>query len=258
MSLHAGLDSGSTTSKLVVLDGDEVVERRVVPTSHDPVAAMGELVGGRRFDSLVATGYGRDLVECETGCATVSEVRAIALGLSRLRPGCATVVDIGGQDSKVIRLRPDGRIAKFEMNDRCAAGTGRFLEMAAHLLGMDLDAFSRAALEADEVVPVASMCAVFAESELITHRSRGADRDALARGVLEAVGERIAAMISRTGAAPPLAFTGGCALGGGLVEVIHRRVGGPPPWIPAHPLHVGALGAALVGRSAAPDGNASP
>ena len=159
------------------------------------------------------------------------------------------MVDIGGQDSKVIRLRPDGRIAKFEMNDRCAAGTGRFLEMAAHLLGMDLDAFSLAALEADTVVPVAAMCAVFAESELITHRSRGADRGALARGVLEAVGERIAAMVSRTGASPPLAFTGGCALGGGLVEIVHRRVGGPPPWIPPDPLHVGALGAALVGRA---------
>jgi len=161
----AGIDIGSRSIELVVFDGGRPVRQVKVPTTYDPLVQCEKLLDGMRMTRVVATGYGRKLfIESFRGieASSITEIQAYALGARYLFPEVRTVLDIGGQDTKVILLAPHGKVAKFEMNDRCAAGTGKFLEFMATALQIPLEAFGEFALRSDKRIQINSMCTVFA------------------------------------------------------------------------------------------------
>ncbi len=248
----AGLDIGSRTIALVEWDGTRVVLAKVVDTGTDPVGNARSLLQGHIYSRLVATGYGRHLAaERELADEVISEIKAYGLGAYYLYPDAGTVLDIGGQDSKVIRIGPSGKVLRFEMNDRCAAGTGRFLENMAHALGMSVDEFGPHALEAGErSIRISSMCTVFAESEVVSLIARGADSHRVALGLHQAIVDRVGSMIRRTGVAERFIFAGGVAHNQCLQELFSEALG-LPLTVPDEPQTVGALGAALYAAETA-------
>jgi len=244
--LVAGLDIGSRTVALVEWDGERVLREEVVFTGVDPLGNSRALAQGRSYDRLAATGYGRHLAaERALAHEVITEIKAHALGARHLYPEVRTVLDVGGQDSKVIRIAPTGGVARFEMNDRCAAGTGRFLENMAHTLGLDIAELGPHALAAEgQAVRLPSMCTVFAESEVISLIGRGEDSKRVALGIHQAIASRLVAMIRRVGLEEPLVFTGGGALNPCLRRLLADELG-TEPILPTNPQTVGALGAAL-------------
>jgi predicted CoA-substrate-specific enzyme activase len=197
------------------------------------------------FDRLLVTGYGRTLAEVAFGFPSVTEIKAYARGAQALFPGCHTVLDIGGQDTKVISLDGAGRAVNFEMNDRCAAGTGRFLEMIAGALKYELSEFGNRALSGNDGVHISSMCAVFAESEVIGLLTRGARSQDIALAVHRAIAMRACSMMARVGIRPPVVFAGGAARNQCLVRLI-SDLAKCELSVPQNPQMLGALGAALI------------
>jgi predicted CoA-substrate-specific enzyme activase len=246
----AGLDIGSRTIALVEWDGVSILRSEVVDTGTDPVGNARELLGSRRFDHLVATGYGRGLAaEREVADEVISEIKAYGLGAYSLFPDVGTVLDIGGQDSKAIRIGSEGRVLRFEMNDRCAAGTGRFLENMAHTLGMRVRDFGPHALGAGgTAVRISSMCTVFAESEVVSLIARGEDSRRVALGLHRAIVDRVGGMVRRVGVRERFVFAGGVALNPCLQQLFSEAFE-TPLTVPADPQVVGALGAALHAAS---------
>jgi predicted CoA-substrate-specific enzyme activase len=252
LNLFAGLDSGSTTTKLVLLKDGKIAGYRVIPTGANSKKSA-ELVlqetlngsGFRREDihSLVATGYGRSMVELAR--AAITEISCHARGAHWLFPAAQAVIDIGGQDLKGIRLNNDGRVTEFQMNDKCAAGTGRFLEVMARNLEMNLAEFARAALDANEIVEITNICTVFAESEVVSHVARGTPVGQIAAGVHAAVSRRVTSMLSAMlNGVETIVFTGGVAKNTAIVRALEKRLE-KPLLIPAEPQIVVAIGAAL-------------
>ncbi len=248
----AGLDAGSTTTKGVLLDSEGAVVARFFrasgPRPRDSAQAVREQLAaqaGVPADRLplVATGYGR--AQVAGALKTVTEITCHALGARHLVPDCRTVIDVGGQDSKAIRLAPDGTVADFAMNDKCAAGTGRFLEIMADRLGVPMQYLGTLAAQAKVPASVSSTCAVFAESEVVSLLADSVPSDEIAAGLHEAICLRIAALANRVGITPPVAFTGGVALNPAMVSALSSRLGSRLV-VPPDPQLVGALGAALV------------
>jgi len=246
--ISTGIDIGSRTTKIVVLSGDEVIHARIFPTGHDPLeqlhpalTAIPEFAGG----TVVATGYGRRLVQSMAPCVTVTEILACARAARRLFPNAESVIDIGGQDAKAIELHGRG-FGAFEMNDRCAAGTGRFLEVMAKTLGYAIEEFGAEAMSADCAITVNSMCTVFAESEVVSMIARGVNRRRIALGLHLSVAKRVAAMASRIRTGKNIVFVGGVANNPGIVSTLSGEVGFPL-LVPDRPELSVALGAALVG-----------
>lgn len=242
----AGIDIGSRSIKLVVLNNGSPTEHRVADTGFDPMAAAKEVLRDVTYDRILATGYGRNLFEIAFDAPTVTEIKAHAAGARHLFPQAATVLDIGGQDSKAIAMNNTGRVVKFEMNDRCAAGTGKFLEIMARSLGFDLDAFGAEALLAEKNIAISSMCTVFAESEVTSLVAKGENRREIARGLHLSVVRRAVGMLRRVAAGEgAIVFSGGVALNSCmqtlLKEALNREM-----LIPSEPQLVGALGAALL------------
>ncbi len=246
----AGLDIGSRTMELVVVEDGRLVAWHVTDTNHQPRAVCAELVARERFNALVATGYGRGLAEVAFDAPTVTEIKAHGVGARWLHPTCRTVIDVGGQDTKVIVLDGEGRTARFEMNDRCAAGTGRFLEVMAQALSYEIAELGPAALAAGDSIKISSMCTVFAESEVVSLLAKGKERDAVARGVHDAIVERAAAVLVRNGVVEPVVFTGGGALNVCLRSLLEERLN-VKLHVADQPQIVGALGAALIAESQA-------
>ena len=240
----AGLDVGSRTIKLVTGNGGGF-SAVTVATGVRPLERCRELLNGAVYDGLVVTGYGRLLVAGELGAATVSEIKAHALGARRLFPDCRSVIDVGGQDCKVIRLDEAGAVQKFEMNDRCAAGTGKFLEVMAGTLEIELDRLGDLALAAEKEVKINSLCTVFAESEVVSLIARGEAPEAIARGLHEAIAQRIATMAKRLGLKERVVFTGGGALNPCLVKMLEEKLETPLTVAP-DPQTAGALGVCLL------------
>jgi predicted CoA-substrate-specific enzyme activase len=224
-----------------------------VDTGTDPLARARELLGeaGHDPDSpsrtgscpFVATGYGRHLARERLGLPVITEIKAHALGAARLFPDCRTVIDIGGQDSKVVRVE-NGRQVNFEMNDRCAAGTGRFLEVMAMTLGYTLNEFGAEALQASESASINSMCTVFSESEVVSLIASGKSKQSIALGLHESIVNRLLALVGRVGAERQVVLTGGVALNPCIRVLLERRLG-LSLLVPDEPQIVGALGAAL-------------
>ncbi|HPQ40462.1 MAG TPA: acyl-CoA dehydratase activase [bacterium] len=241
---RTGIDIGSRSIEVVILNGDRV-QRRQCDTGHDPLNQVRRLLNGVRPDRAMVTGYGRQMLEVEWDLPAVTEIKAYARGVHYMDGSSRTILDIGGQDTKVIALGPDGRIRKFEMNDRCAAGTGKFLELMASCLGFSLEAFGAAAMTAETSVQINSMCAVFAESEVTSLVTRGVDRHAIARGVHKAVAGRAVTMLNRVRWTEPLVFAGGVARNPAMVQILERMLD-VRVQVPEYPQFVGALGAALL------------
>jgi predicted CoA-substrate-specific enzyme activase len=256
VSLSLGVDLGSMGTKIVLFDGS-VVDRLMVPTGWNPREtgehAIREImarngIGPTAFPRIVLTGYGRNSLK-GTGTA-VTEITCHAAGSAFLYPGSETVLDIGGQDSKVIALGKGGTVSEFLMNDKCAAGTGRFLQVMAALLGMDLEDFSR--LPEDMAPqPISSMCTVFAESEVVSLLARGVEKRSLALGLLDSVATRACSMLQKLGGSGPIAFTGGVSRSRNLVGLLEKRLGRSVVTSPEAQF-AGAIGAALIARGSQP------
>lgn len=252
--ITAGIDVGSLTAKAVVWDADEhrILGRSLLRLAHDPAAAgraaltqaLGEAgVEAEAVEASSGTGYGRialDFVDFR-----ITEISCHARGVHHLLPHTRTVIDIGGQDCKAIVLDEGGRALDFEMNDRCAAGTGRFLEVMAGALGTDLPGLAELALSSVAPAMLSSTCTVFAESEVIGLLAQGRDRADLAAGLCHAVAQRVVAMTQRVGVTPEVALTGGVALNAGVRQALQGLLGTPIS-VPADPQLTGALGAALL------------
>jgi len=247
----AGIDIGSRSIELVVVNGSGPVHQVKTPTTFDPLAQCGKLMRAVSVEKIVATGYGRKLfadAATQANVSTITEIQAYALGARFLFPEVQTILDIGGQDTKVISLLPNGRVGKFEMNDRCAAGTGKFLEFMATALQVPLEFFGEFALHSDKRIQINSMCTVFAESEATSLMARGERAENIAMGLHLAVVQRTLAMLRRVGMEPPLLFAGGVAHNACVKKVLEEQLE-QRLLIPEKPDMVGALGAALYGKN---------
>jgi predicted CoA-substrate-specific enzyme activase len=241
----AGLDIGSRTIALVELTGNGQIDSTVFDTSYDPLSQCQNLLKGKRYDRLLATGYGRHLAQANFASETVTEIKAFAVGANYIHPNCRAVLDIGGQDIKVITLTEKGKIKDFEMNDRCAAGTGKFLEVMAKALGFRIDELGEEALKSRSPTKINSMCTVFAESEVVSLIAKGEDRCDIAYGIHEAISERIVAMTNRMGVVGNLVFAGGVAYNKCIRHILEKKLD-IKIHVPHDPQIVGALGAALL------------
>ncbi len=247
----SGLDIGSLSSEAVILRDGEIMSYSLVPTGADARRAVQACMEGAleaahlKFEDLsatVATGYGRISVPFATG--TLTEITCHARGAHWLFPHTRTVIDMGGQDSKVISIDGDGRVVDFVMNDKCAAGTGRFLEVMADALEVDLTEMGERSLQARGNVIISSMCTVFAESEVISLIAKGCSKDDIIRGLHEAISKRIFTMAGKLRMEKPITMTGGVAKNQGIVEALRKSLKAEIQ-VPEEPQIVGALGAAL-------------
>lgn len=249
--LFAGIDVGSQSTACVLWDGQKVLGSSVLPSGVNPRKRAQEALekaleaAGIRDATccIAATGYGR--YQVEGAHIVVSEITCQARGVAYLFPKAKTVIDIGGQDSKVIRLGEGGKVLDFAMNDKCAAGTGRFLELMAQVLEIGLEDYGNLFTRAKERLSLSHTCAVFAESELIGYIAQGKRKEDLVRAVADAVAERVAALGERIGIVPPLVVTGGVAKNKAVLALLEERVG-HPVLVPDEPLLTAALGACLV------------
>ncbi|MBF0200179.1 MAG: 3-hydroxyacyl-ACP dehydratase [Desulfamplus sp.] len=243
--ISAGIDIGSRSIEIAVLENGTILETRKSDTGFDPIGQAGKLLHDLKFDSIMATGYGRTLFEIEQDAPTVTEIKAHARGALYFFPEARTVLDIGGQDSKVISMDPSGKVSRFEMNDRCAAGTGKFLEIMATALGFSIDTLGDEAMEAEKDLIINSMCTVFAESEVTSLMARGENPREIAKGLHMAVVKRAASMLRRVSAEGPVVFTGGVANNPCIARLLAREIK-REIWIPDNPEMNGAVGAALI------------
>ncbi len=246
---YVGIDLGSTTVKAVALN-ERVLASAIKPTGANPkktgeavLEQVLQTVGGS-VDKIIATGYGRVTFSADE---IVSEITAHAKGSYHLFPEARTVIDIGGQDSKISRIDSYGRVLDFAMNDRCAAGTGRFIENTARALEISLEEFSLKALASKSPANINSMCTVFAESEVISQIAQGASIEDVSAGVYASVVRRIKVMVERVGIEDQVVFTGGTArsiaMKNALEDALKIKLA-----VPDEPQMVGALGAAVIGR----------
>ncbi|UCD06192.1 MAG: hypothetical protein JSV98_02900 [candidate division WOR-3 bacterium] len=235
-----GLDVGSSYTKGILFDG-HVRNKIVLKTSFKPKLAVERAVNELRgYDRIVATGFGRDLVA--NADKTITEITAFAKGASHIEPSVRTIVDIGGQDSKIIKVKEE-RVDRFVMNDRCAAGTGNFIEKIAQALDLSLAEFGQLAVNADRAEIIDSLCVVMAETEILSLVAEGKRLEDIVAGVCEALVRRIDGIGSQIGIESPILFCGGGALNPGLIRAMKRIFGAVT--IPEHPQFIGAIGAAL-------------
>ncbi len=242
-----GIDIGSRAIKVAWLEQDQTPVFRTCDTGWDPIASCEALIEDFQWDQMLVTGYGRHLSSDHWGCERVSEIRAVSRGAVHLAPVVRAIVDIGGQDTKAIALDERGRQKKFVMNDRCAAGTGRFLEVMATVLGLSGQAFAQSALSAESAATLSSMCAVFAESEVISLVGKGLPREQIALGVHRSVAAKALQLLDCVPVDGAVLFTGGCAHNPCLVAELSSD--SKHSWVSVkEPQHVAALGCALLAR----------
>lgn len=247
----AGVDIGSTAVKITLYDGSRM-ENMIEPAGwNGREVAAGMLAGaaerrGMRADDITmvyGTGYGRVGLAFLT--KAVTEITCHARGAAYLAPGVGTVIDIGGQDVKAIRVDADGRVRDFIMNDKCAAGTGRFLQVMAGALGLDQAAMAAMSAGETEACPINAMCTVFAESEVIGLLSRGTPREAIIAGLYRSIASRVAAMVAKVDPVPPVALTGGVSMHRAMCKALEDELK-LPVTVPGQAVFAGSIGAALL------------
>ena len=249
----AGVDVGSVSTKCVLLKNREMVASIIIPTDADPgragKRAFKKALGTANIDTsqisgVMGTGYGR--VSSEMFDATVTELSCHARGACWLNPETEGLIDIGGQDSKAILLKPDGTILDFIMNDRCAAGTGRFLETMAKVLKIDMDVVGEIGTQATAPCIINSTCVVFAESEVISLLAAGETKADITAGLINSIAKRVGTMAKRIGLSRNIAFVGGGAKNVGLRRALEKFMGQTFVSFAGDPQLNGALGAALL------------
>ncbi|WP_378952836.1 acyl-CoA dehydratase activase [Pelosinus sp. sgz500959] len=245
----AGIDVGSVSTK-VALSVDEKIYKIVIPTGWSPrqagesvlTAALKQAGVTDKADFVVATGYGR--IALPIANKAVTEITCHARGVSYLLPETRVVIDIGGQDSKIIKIGPQGRVLDFVMNDKCAAGTGRFMEVIAAKLGIDITELSDLG-KGKIPVEINSMCTVFAESEVVGLLAKGIGKGEIIAGLHQAISRRISAMAERMTPESPIIFTGGVAQNNSLVHSLSAQLN-MPIIVPENCQFTGAMGAMLI------------
>ncbi|MBI5521021.1 MAG: 2-hydroxyglutaryl-CoA dehydratase [Desulfarculus sp.] len=253
MPYFAGIDVGSLSSDAVIIDGDaNILGFSVQPTgAHSTNAAEAALaealdkaaVSRADLAYIVATGYGR--VSVPFAHKRITEISCHGLGAHHLFPDTGTVIDIGGQDSKVIRLDKFGKVVDFSMNDKCAAGTGRFLEVMAERLGVSLDQMGALSQQAQREIEISSVCTVFAESEVVSLIARNQPKAEIIRGLHKAIVGRVWSMVKALGVTGAVTMSGGVAKNQGVVKLMEAKLG-QKVHIHSEPQIIGALGAALA------------
>ena len=251
--ITAGIDVGSLSIKVVLLaDRERILGYSIIPTKPG-IRELAQVIFEHTLESahlskgdiayIVSTGYGRRLVPFSH--SEVTEITCHGKGTYWLRPEVRTIIDIGGQDSKSIKVDSNGSIVNFVMNDKCAAGTGRFVEVMAHALEVELEDMGKLSLQADKSLDVSNTCTVFAESEVISLIAEGHTKENIIAGVHLAIAKRTVGLVERIGIVKTVAMTGGVAKNIGVVRAIESLLG-VTLFIPEEPQIVGALGAALV------------
>jgi (R)-2-hydroxyacyl-CoA dehydratese activating ATPase len=253
--LVAGVDVGSATSKAVILVEGEIRGSAIIPTGHHVAGAADEVLrislekaGANHVkpDYVISTGYGRRSIPYAD--KTVTEIICHAKGAIHLLPETRTIIDIGGQDSKIIRVDEHGNVNDFVMNDKCAAGTGRFLEVMARVLDLGVDELGAISLTSRKPCHISSTCTVFAESEMVSLRAEGENREDLVAGIITAVSKRVVVMGSSGSFKETVTFTGGVAKNIGAKATLEKLLGVQVS-VPYEPQLIGALGAALIAES---------
>ena len=245
--LIAGIDIGSRTTGAVIMEGKTIVKQCVDFNGSQPDEKAVSIIESFKPDVIVATGYGRHMLHKKTGCRVITEIKAHAMGASFLYPSCRTVIDIGGQDSKVIRLGEESKVTDFVMNDKCAAGTGKFLEVITQALGIHIKNIVLISKDVKQNISINNMCTVFAESEVISLLSLGVDKASIALAILNAIFQKTASMIHRLGLKEDVVFSGGVAKIPGMGKYFAEKLGIKHIIVPEEPGIIGALGAALYG-----------
>ena len=255
---YGGCDAGSTYTKCVILNEDGKIVANVTKRSRiNPVlsakdaldTAISQVDGlnsAEELSYLIGTGYGRNKVPFAD--ENISEISCHAMGVHVTDPSVKAIIDIGGQDVKGIAIDTDGTVLNFAMNDKCAAGTGRFFESMARAFEMSLDDFSKLSLSAKNVIPITAQCAVFAESEVISLVGEGKPMDEIAAGIELSVAKRCFVMAKKAGVVDSVTLTGGCAKNEGLKQAIEKVLKVKVVELPVDPQLMGALGAAEYAR----------
>ncbi len=250
--ITVGIDVGSITTKAAVVQNGSLISDRVMLTGYNAqdagtkiyekiIADLGLKVSA--VDKIIATGYGRKSVAIAD--KAVTEITCHAVGAHYLNPAVRSIIDIGGQDSKAIVVDENGGVKDFAMNDKCAAGTGRFLEVMARALEVDINDFGEVSLKADTPAKISSLCTVFAESEVISLISKGEKRENIIAGIHESIASRVVAMAGRIGLSAPLMMTGGVAKNKGVVKALEDKTGYGIE-VSEKTQVTGAIGAALI------------
>lgn len=254
---YAGCDIGSTTGKAVIIDDTGILSSSIVPREIDPektavlalnqaLKSVSDLREIKDFSYLIGTGYGRS--EIPFADENISEISCHAMGVYFCDKSIKTLVDIGGQDVKGISINDDGTVKEFAMNDKCAAGTGRFFEAMARIFRMDISDFSDLSLNARDIIPVTAQCSVFAETEVISLLAGKNPPENIAAGVQSAVAKRCFMLLKRVGIVPKVTITGGCAKNRGLIKAMEKALKEKIEPLAVDPQIIGALGAAVYAR----------
>ena len=258
MKYFGGCDAGSTYTKCVIIDENGKILAAVTKRSRinpvlsakdaldEAVSQVDGLNSAEELTYLIGTGYGRNKVPFAD--ENISEISCHAMGVHVTDPSVKAIIDIGGQDVKGIAIDTDGTVLNFAMNDKCAAGTGRFFESMARAFEMSLDEFSNLSLTAKNVIPITAQCAVFAESEVISLVGEGKPMEEIAAGIQLSVAKRCFVMAKKAGAADSVTLTGGCAKNEGLKKAIEKVLKINVVDLPTDPQLMGALGAAEYAR----------
>lgn len=258
MKYFGGCDAGSTYTKCVIIDENGKIAAAVTKRSRinpvlsakdaldEAVSQVDGLNSAEELTYLIGTGYGRNKVPFAE--ENISEISCHAMGVHVTAPSVKAIIDIGGQDVKGIAIDTDGTVLNFAMNDKCAAGTGRFFESMARAFEMSLDEFSNLSLTAKNVIPITAQCAVFAESEVISLVGEGKPMEEIAAGIQLSVAKRCFVMAKKAGAADSVTLTGGCAKNEGLKKAIEKVLKINVVDLPTDPQLMGALGAAEYAR----------
>ena len=258
MKYFGGCDAGSTYTKCVIIDENGKIAAAVTKRSRinpvlsakdaldESVSQVDGLNSAEELTYLIGTGYGRNKVPFAD--ENISEISCHAMGVHVTDPSVKAIIDIGGQDVKGIAIDTDGTVLNFAMNDKCAAGTGRFFESMARAFEMSLDEFSNLSLTAKNVIPITAQCAVFAESEVISLVGEGKPMEEIAAGIQLSVAKRCFVMAKKAGATYGVTLTGGCAKNEGLKKAIEKVLKINVVDLPTDPQLMGALGAAEYAR----------
>lgn len=245
-----GVDSGSVATKGVLFDGEKIVKKIIVPTGWSPMTTANEVyeklkegIPEEEIKKVVGTGYGRGVMDFAD--KKVTEITCHSKGIHFINNEVRTILDIGGQDSKVINLDEDGNVVNFLMNDKCAAGTGRFLEVTSNILGSDITKIDELA-RGNNPVNISSMCTVFAESEIVSLLAQNVPTGEVAAGILKSIANKSTSMLSRGEIVDKVAFTGGLAKSSELVRMVSEIIG-KDIFLAEDTQIIGALGAAVIG-----------